>query len=65
MRERHLSQIAAADQRRAQPGQVTLARCGKTPIERLRHDQPQHCVADELQLLVVGAGLGVRSGLLS
>ena len=54
----HLREVPAAHQRCAQPRQLALARAGKTPIQRFRHQQPKHRIADVLQPLIVRTRIG-------
>ena len=60
--EGHLAEVAAADDGGAEAGELALAGVGEAAVEGLGDDQAEDGVAEELELLVVGARVGEALG---
>ena len=54
-RRDHVAEVAAADDGGAEAGELALAGVGEAAIEGFGDDQAEDGVAEELELLVVGA----------
>ena len=48
-----IAEMPAADQRGTQTGEIAFLKIGKGFVERLRDDETEDCVAEELELFVV------------
>jgi hypothetical protein len=57
-------EVAAADERGAEAGELALASVGEAAVEALGDSQTEDGIADELKLFVVGCGIeeGFRAG---